>query len=256
MAEGKLLATVVESALIRSRVASRARPYPTIMNYPGLSAPSPLWTNYMEENHGSISASLQENFEAIKRDYINLASLDNDNTQEKKSDYIDEHNKLHNGEWNWNSYVQKGQVSGSFAATCPHTVKVLEGLSHTPNSLTPEKVNSLVKGMPFSYAFFSALGPKSEIAAHYGPTNLRIRCHLPLILPESGDCGLEIGGELVRWEVGKPLFFDDCFMHRVWNHSPNETRVILLFDIWHPELEREEVEAIKDMFTFLSKPQN
>jgi aspartyl/asparaginyl beta-hydroxylase (cupin superfamily) len=39
------------------------------------------------------------------------------------------------------------------------------------------------------------------------------RCHLPLVIPE-GDCGMEIGGKTVKWEVGKPLFFDDCYEHK------------------------------------------
>lgn len=202
----------------------------------------------MEERHGGISKSLQDNFGAILKEYQDIASLND--KRKSGSDYrFDEHSKLHTGEWDWHSYVQKGDVSGSFAASCPVTVNVLEGLSHTPDK-SAERVNSLVKGMPFSYAFFSSLGPQSEIVAHYGPTNLRLRCHLPLIVPE-GDCGIEIGGETHKWEVGKPLFFDDCFMHRVWNKSEDEKRVILLFDLWHPELEREEVEALKDMFSFL-----
>mmetsp|Transcript_21651 Transcript_21651/g.29812 ORF Transcript_21651/g.29812 Transcript_21651/m.29812 type:complete len:114 (-) Transcript_21651:187-528(-) len=99
---------------------------------------------------------------------------------------------------------------------------------------------------PFSFAFFSILKRNSEISPHYGPCNLRIRCHLPLIIP-SGDVGMEIAGHKVNWSVGKPLFFDDCYEHRVWNHS-NEDRVVLLFDIWHPELQNEEIEAIIEMF--------
>ena len=254
MSEKKLLATVVQSAMIRSRVATRSRPYPTIMNYPGLSSPAPLWTQYMREYHGEIINALQDNFGSILEEY---QALDSPHGKKKTSDYrVDEH-KLHTGEWDWNSYIQKGSVSGSFAASCPVTVSVLEGLSHVPSGTgceTKERVNSLVKGMPFSYAFFSSLGPKSEIAAHYGPTNLRIRCHLPLILPDGDRCGIEIGGETHKWEVGKPLFFDDCFLHRVWNHDERNKRVILLFDLWHPELVREEIEAIKDMFAFLQAP--
>ena len=251
MSEKKLLATVVQSALIRSRVASRSRPYPTIMNYPGLSSPAPLWTEYMEKHHGEIVKTLQDNFGAILEEFQALDSL---NDTKNASDYRFDEHKLHTGEWDWNSYIQKGSVSGSFGESCPVTVSVLEGLSHIPSGTghgSVERVNSLVKGMPFSYAFFSSLGPKSEIAAHYGPTNLRIRCHLPLILPDGNNCGIEIGGEIHKWEVGKPFFFDDCFLHRVWNHNEHDKRVLLLFDLWHPELEKEEIEAIKDMFAFL-----
>jgi aspartate beta-hydroxylase len=46
---------------------------------------------------------------------------------------------------------------------------------------------------PFSFSFFSTLAGNSEISPHYGPCNLRIRCHFPLIVP-SGDCGMEIAG--------------------------------------------------------------
>lgn len=33
----------------------------------------------------------------------------------------------------------------------------------------------------------------------------------------------------------------------VWNKT-NEERVILLFDMWHPDLHEDEIEAIQDMF--------
>jgi hypothetical protein len=35
----------------------------------------------------------------------------------------------------------------------------------------------------------------------------------------------------------------------VWNKT-NKDRVILLFDLWHPELETEEIEAIQEMFEY------
>ena len=27
-------------------------------------------------------------------------------------------------------------------------------------------------------------------------------------------CGMEIGGEFIKWELGKPIFFDDSYEHR------------------------------------------
>ena len=107
MSEKKLLATVVQSALIRSRVASRSRPYPTVMNYPGLSSPAPLWTHYMEKRHGGITKALQDNFGAILEEYQAIDLMKDG--KKNKSDYSDEH-KLHTGDWDWNSYVQKGSV--------------------------------------------------------------------------------------------------------------------------------------------------
>ena len=34
---------------------------------------------------------------------------------------------------------------------------------------------------PYHHAFYSALTPNSHIMAHYGPTNKKLRFHLPLI---------------------------------------------------------------------------
>jgi aspartate beta-hydroxylase len=255
MAESKLMATVVGGAVLRTRVA-RARPYPTKLFYPGLSG-RPLWSKYMEKHH-SISQTLTENYDTIRTEYENLKKT----TGQSQSDYeFDEHSKLHKGRWDWKSYMQKGELNGGFAATCPKTVEILESLQHSPVDIADsgeetrsEKCPSLFKGSPFGYAFFSTMGQQSAIDAHYGPTNLRVRCHFPLIVPPSGDVGMEIGGETVRWREGKPLFFDDCFRHRVWNNTDSE-RVVLLFDIWHPELEREEIEAFKDMFTYMKLQQ-
>jgi aspartyl/asparaginyl beta-hydroxylase (cupin superfamily) len=38
---------------------------------------------------------------------------------------------------------------------------------------------------------------------------------------------------------GKTLIFDDSIEHEAWNDS-EELRVVLLFDIWRPELSTEE----------------
>lgn len=137
-----------------------------------------------------------------------------------KSDYDsrDEH-KLHEGKWSWNSYILKGKRQTPFAVNCPSTVDILEGIP------------GLMTGTPFSFAFFSTLAGDAKIAPHYGSCNLRLRVHLPLVVPE-GDCGMEVGGEIVKWKVGEPIIFDDCYQHAVWNKT-KEDRVILLFDIWY-----------------------
>jgi aspartyl/asparaginyl beta-hydroxylase (cupin superfamily) len=44
--------------------------------------------------------------------------------------------------------------------------------------------------------------------------------------------------------MGKTLVFDDSFEHEVWNDS-SRRRVILIFDIFHPDLTHEEVAFLK-----------
>lgn len=48
---------------------------------------------------------------------------------------------------------------------------------------------------------------------------------------------------------GKCLVFDDCYEHEVWNKTEGE-RVLLLFDLWHPDLV-EEVRPVCFAFFFL-----
>lgn len=42
-------------------------------------------------------------------------------------------------------------------------------------------------------------------------------------------------------EEGKCIIFDDSFEHEVWNHDTVRARIVLIFDVWHPDLSDEEV---------------
>ena len=87
--------------------------------------------------------------------------------------------------------------------------------------------------------------PNSDIEAHCGPTNLRLRCHLPLVVPS--DCGIVVAGETREWKEGELMIFDDAYEHYVFHKGASE-RLILLFDIWHPDVVEGEREGIKKMF--------
>jgi aspartate beta-hydroxylase len=94
-------------------------------------------------------------------------------------------------------------------------------------------------GTPFSYTFFSTMHPKTSISSHYGATNLKLRCHFPLIVPE--EAYLRVAGDPRPWEEGKMVIFDDSYEHEAANLSDSQERVILLIDIWHPDLHPEEI---------------
>ena len=87
---------------------------------------------------------------------------------------------------------------------------------------------------PFSYTFFSTMAPHTSINAHYGACNLKLRCHFPLFVPE--EAFLRVASDPRPWEAGKMIIFDDTYEHEASNLSDNEERVILLIDIWHPDL--------------------
>jgi hypothetical protein len=94
-------------------------------------------------------------------------------------------------------------------------------------------------------ALFSLLRPGAHIAMHNGLLNTRLICHVPLIVP--GRCRLRVGNEVREWEEGKALVFDDSVEHEAWNGSAG-TRVVLLFEIWRPELSEDERRQLTTLY--------
>ena len=92
---------------------------------------------------------------------------------------------------------------------------------------------------------FSKLTAGARIPPHHGMLNARLICHLPLIVPPG--CGFRVGPETRQWDAGKLLIFDDTIEHEAWNGGDRD-RVVLIFDVWHPDLEAEERRAISTLF--------
>ena len=95
-------------------------------------------------------------------------------------------------------------------------------------------------------AMFSLLKPKTRIPPHCGVSNVRLVTHLPLIVPP--DCGFRVGNDIREWVPGQAWVFDDTIEHEAWNDS-DQLRVILMFDIWHPQL----TSAERAMITAMSR---
>jgi aspartyl/asparaginyl beta-hydroxylase (cupin superfamily) len=93
-------------------------------------------------------------------------------------------------------------------------------------------------------ALFSALAPRTRIPPHTGSTNARLLVHLPLVLP--GPSRFRVGNDIRTWRMGEAWVFDDTIEHEAWNDA-DETRVILIFDIWNPLLSQAERELISAM---------
>ena len=92
---------------------------------------------------------------------------------------------------------------------------------------------------------FSLLAAGKRIPPHHGMINTRFICHLPLIVP--GEGALRVGPLQKSWEVGKLMMFDDSVEHEAWNNAAKD-RLVLIFDIWRPELEEVEREQIQALF--------
>ena len=88
-------------------------------------------------------------------------------------------------------------------------------------------------GQTFTSIKFSAIQPGTHIRTHTGPTNERLRLHLCLY--HAGGARIRVGTEWHTWEEGKVIMFDDSWEHEVI-HTGQEMRIVLILDIWHPEL--------------------
>jgi len=147
--------------------------------------------------------------------------------------YRDFHGLNENRDWTALYLWKDGAVVEENARRCPQTMAALEKVPLTHiGSRTPA-------------VLFSRLEPGAHIPPHGGMLNCRLICHLPLIVPEG--CWLRVGNETRQWQEGKLLIFDDSIEHEAKNPS-GELRIILLFDVWRPELTEAERDAISSIF--------
>ena len=56
-----------------------------------------------------------------------------------------------------------------------------------------------------------------------------------------------MGSETRTWQDGVPLIFDDSINHEAFNDGP-QARVILLFEIWRPEIDEADRIALTGLF--------
>ena len=119
----------------------------------------------------------------------------------------------------WQSFVFRmyGNEVPTAAPLCPKTFDLVNN----------------IKGV--DTAMFSVLQPGAEIEAHCGPSKAELRYHLPLVVPTSDPevCGLRVGDEVLGWEVGRGLLFDDTVDHEAWNRA-DSYRVVLFIGCRRP----------------------
>ena len=184
------------------------------------------WLGALEAATGDIRAELLEVMkdESLFRPYVQA---------EPNRPRTEQGGMVDNPDWSAFYLVKNGEVVAENAARCPATLRALEDvpLPHV-RARSPS-------------VLFSVLRPGARIPAHNGFVNTRLICHLPLIVPPR--CGFRVGNEVREWVEGRAWIFDDTIEHEAWNSS-DRTRVILLFELWRPELTLEERELVRDMF--------
>jgi aspartyl/asparaginyl beta-hydroxylase (cupin superfamily) len=135
---------------------------------------------------------------------------------------FDDKGLVGNPDWSAFYLWKAGAPVPENAARCPAT---LAALAEAPLCRIPGRTPSIL---------FSLLQPGMHIAPHHGFMNARYICHLPLIVPEG--CAMRVGSQTRPWTEGKACVFDDSVEHEAWNRNPDHLRVVLIFDVWRPEL--------------------
>jgi aspartate beta-hydroxylase len=129
---------------------------------------------------------------------------------------------------------ERGRRHDDVCAACPVTARTVE------RHRTIRSIAGLI--------YVSRMRPATHIAPHRGPTNLRLRCHLAIAVPD-GDCAIRVGTQTEPWREGRCLVFDDFYDHEAWNHTA-EDRIVLIVDLWHPGLSDAEVRLLEGLHAY------
>lgn len=140
---------------------------------------------------------------------------------------------LDNEAWTAFHFWRDGEVVQENAERCPAT---MEALSHAPMPLIAGRSPN---------AHWSRLLPGAHITPHTGMLNTRLICHIPILTAPA--CWLRVGSETREWNDGVPLLFDDSINHEARSEGLQE-RVVLLFEVWRPEIDAADREAIGRIF--------
>jgi len=145
----------------------------------------------------------------------------------------DQQGMLENDDWTALYLLKDGKPVEANTARFPKTMAALAGIPMTDIAGRAPSV------------LFSRLAPGAHIPPHSGLVNTRLICHLPVICPR--DCSFRVGSETRDWAYGEAWAFDDTVNHEAWNRSSQE-RIVLIFDVWKPEITEAERDEIRALF--------
>ena len=196
---------------------------PQIQFYPHGSFP---WLAEVEAE----TAAIRDELLAVMQDSAAFSPYVTGDANRPRRDQL---GMLNNPAWSAFYLWKNGEPVAGNAERCPRT---LHALRNAPLSLTANRSPSIL---------FSLLEPGAHIPPHNGLVNTRLICHLPLVVP--GKSRFRVGNEVREWVEGRAWLFDDTIEHEAWNDC-DRTRVILLFDVWRPELSEEERRLVSNLF--------
>ncbi|KAG5879021.1 hypothetical protein JTB14_009659 [Gonioctena quinquepunctata] len=183
----------------------------SLYNVPRLTGKS--WWQPEDLPYSASFKLLRHNWMKIRDEALSVLSV--------KGDFQNESENLKDtGDWKQFELFARGQKNSRNCKKCPFTCSIIDKI--------PE-ARSCKRGQ----TKFSVMHPGTHIWPHCGPTNCRLRAHLGLEVPSKTF--IRVATETRSWKEGEIIIFDDSFEHEVW-HNGTKLRLVLIVDIWHPEL--------------------
>ncbi len=211
---------------------------PTHYRYPGLAD-----IEYFDFAYPELRTRLKAAYPAIRAEFINLF----DRHADQQKPYVDFAPGQPMGQWEplnkspkWNALhlIRYGIPDPVNAPACPQTMAAFAGQQPDIPDLAPNLM-------------FSLLAPQTRIPPHHGVANFRVVLHLPIIVP--ARCAFRVGADTRPWQAGEPWIFDDTIEHEAWNES-DELRVVLIGDLWRPELDGQDHQIIREFMAAQDAP--
>ena len=181
-------------------------------NEPNLRS-QPLWSPE-ETGYAASIRKLEEKWKTIRKEGLSVLDLKTGGFM------LEEEGLREKGDWHQFTLYSRGRKDEVNCKRTPQTCAIVDSF--------PEAA-----GCTRGQVKFSVMHPGVHVWPHVGPTNCRLRMHLGLKIPDGVT--LRVADHMRGWEEGKLLIFDDSYEHEVW-HNGTETRLILIVDVWHPDI--------------------
>ncbi len=193
---------------------------PAVFGIPSLKS-QPYWTDEMKSVLNLIGLRAED----IRNEFKQCADFD----------ILQKQKKGNMNEWTAYYLMEEGSWNSINTSKCPVTMAVLSQLPICECTL--------------GYAYFSVLQNGVTVAPHFGVTNCKLRLQFPLNHDALMNAAMNVGGVETRYQPGTGIVFDDSYMHTVINRASSSPRVVLLVDIWHPQLNRRQRDRIAEEFS-------
>ena len=110
----------------------------------------------------------------------------------------------------------------------------------------------LLNNLPsfMGWAFISVLHPNTNIPLHRGEHNFKLTCHIGISGFEQSY--FKINEQKLYWKEKEYFVFDDSQVHEVI-HKGSEDRIVLVIDLFHPDLNYNEKRSINKLLFLTSK---